>query len=226
MKSEYIALVRSNPCSKHNRALTAALADAGTRHAPATVFFHGDGCEMAHALVGAARQPAELRRFDLRVCTTSWTRRYALAPPPPLHAASLVFFFQRLAGAQWVESFSPGGWFCCRAPGAPAADRQTPRLLLEVASAPADSRQQRETLEVVLGAAALELEAGVLFQGSGLAHLAGDVGRGWRQITDFGLMEMFARGAGNLNPADSGVVEVNSGQAARLRAGATTILLL
>jgi len=225
MTAEYIALVRSNPCSTENRVLTAALPDPGARQTPATIFFHGDGCEMAHGLVGGARQPFDLDRFDLRVCATSWARRYGPTPPPlPLRAASLVFFFQRLAGAQWVESFSPGGWFFCRAPGAPAADRARPGLLLEVASAPVDARQQRETLEVALGAAALELDASVLFDGSGVEHLAGEAGRGWRQITDFGLLEMLV--VGHRVPANAGVVEVNSTRAARLRAGAATILLL
>ena len=226
MNSEYIALVRSNPCVQSDRALLAALASAGNRHASSTVFFHGDGCRMAHRLAGGALEPGDADRLDLRVCATSWARRYGPTPPPPLQAASLALFFQRMAPAQRVDSFSPGGWFCCVAPNAGAAQRSSSRLLLLVATPPDDERQQRETLEVAIGAAALELEGGVLFQGSGSRHLAGEAGRGWRQISDFGLLEMLAQGAGDQISPDSGVVFATPGRAARRYVEATTILLL
>ncbi|MBS3744595.1 MAG: hypothetical protein KGY48_09620 [Wenzhouxiangellaceae bacterium] len=226
MTSDYIALIRSKPCSTSNRALLAALAGIGTRDAPATLFFQGDGCEMAHALAGGGLGPIDGDRFETCVCATSWARRYgAASPPAPLRAESLVFFFQRLALARRVDAFGLGGWCCCLAPDASAANRST-RLLLEVASAPADERQRRETLEVALGAAALELEAGVLFRGAGLDHLADAGARGWRQITDFGLLDILAQDGGGRIAPDFGVVAVDACRVGRLRAAAATILLL
>ena len=220
-------MVRSNPCVQSDRALLAALANAGIRHASSTVFFHGDGCRMAHRLAGGALEPGDADRMGLRVCATSWARRYgSTAPPPPLQAASLALFFQRMALAQRVDSFSPGGWFCGCASNAVAAQRSSSRLLLVVATPPDDDRQQRETLEVALGAAALVLDGGVLFQGPGSRHLAGEGGRGWRQISDFGLLEMLAQGAGDQVSPDSGVVCVTPARAARRHAEAKTILLL
>ncbi|MFO7762219.1 MAG: hypothetical protein R6V61_00630 [Wenzhouxiangellaceae bacterium] len=226
MNSDYIALVRSKPGWKAKRALLAALAGVGTVDAPAILFFQGDGCEMAHALAGGGFGSIDSDRFEPCVCATSWARRYGGASPPaPLRAESLVFLFQRLALARRVDAFGLGGWCCCLAPDGSAANRST-RLLLEVASAPADERQRRETLEVALGAAALELEAGVLFHGAGLDHLAGEGARGWRQITDFGLLEILAQDAGDRIAPESGVVAVDACRAGRLRAAASTILLL
>ena len=225
MVSKYIALVRSNPCPNATGALLDALADAGARHASAIAFFHGDGCAMAHRLAGDALQAAAPVQVELRVCTTSWARRYE-SVLPPLQAASLMFFFQHVALARRIDSFSPGGWFCTRAPDAHATQRKAPRLLLEIGSAATDARQQRETLEVALGAAALELAGDVLFHGPGLEHLAGEGGRGWRQISDFGLLEMFALGTPDRIAADAGAVAVDPARAAQLRAGATTILLV
>lgn len=225
MSDEYIALVRSNPCSKSSEVLLAALADAGARHASAVAFFHGDGCNLARRLTLDARPAAALGQLALRVCATSWTRRYESPPPRPLGAASLMFLFQRMAGARRIDSIGNGGWFCCT-PAGEATQRAAPRLLLEIASAPVDDRQQRETLEVALGAAALELDAGVFFHGPGLKHLAGPGGRGWCQITDFGLLEMFALAGPEDLARHSGVVVVDLAGAVRLRAGAETILLL
>ena len=226
MINKYIALVRSNPCPNASGALLGALADAGARHASAIAFFHGDGCAMAHRLAGDALRTAVPGQVELRICTTSWARRYESAPPPPLQAASLMFFFQHVALARRIDSFSPGGWFCTRAQDAHATQRRAPRLLLEIGSAATDARQQRETLEVALGAAALELSGGVLFHGPGLGHLAGDGGRGWHQISDFGLLEMFALGTPDRIAANAGAVAVDPARAAQLRAGATTILLV
>jgi len=158
MSADYIALVRRGPRSVSQTGLRDALAQAPTGQAPATLFFHGDGCETAHALVAGASALARSGRFDLCVCSTSWKRRYGQVPPPsPLRAESLVFFYQRLARARRVDSFGLGGCCCCPVP---VVGRDALPLLIEIAAAPADERQHRETLEVALGAAALELTGG------------------------------------------------------------------
>jgi hypothetical protein len=65
-----------------------------------------------------------------------------------------------------------------------------PAWLLELASSPRDERDRIETLEFVLGAAALGLDARVLFRGPGYNHLLTDAARGWAQLSDFDLLEL------------------------------------
>jgi len=223
MSADYIALVRRGPRSVSQTGLRDALAQAPTGQGAATLFFQGDGCETAHALVAGASALARSGRFDLCVCSTSWKRRYGQVPPPsPLRAESLVFFYQRLARARRVDSFGLGGCCCCPVP---VVGRDAVPLLIEIAAAPADERQHRETLEVALGAAALELVGGVLLHGRGREHLAGERARGWRQITDFELLEVASLDAGGRPAPDAGAVAVDAGRARQMRAAATILLL-
>lgn len=233
MNCNYIALVRCRPCPVRTPAFLAALTDGGSCTAPATIFFQGDGCATARALAqewfgkqeGFGKPDTD--RLDLRVCSTSWSRRYGPDPAPaPLRAESLMFLFQRLALAHRVDSFGQGGWYCCDVPDVQASDGTAGRLLMEIGSAPVDERQRRETLEVALGAAALELDAGVLFHGAGLEHLVGEGARGWRQIGDYGLLEILAEGAGG--PGGPEIVDtwLSPCRAARRRTKAATILVL
>jgi len=97
---------------------------------------------------------------------------------------------------------------------------------MEVGFAPLDERQQRETLEMALGAAALELDACVLFSGDGLAHLDAEGARGWRQLTDFGLLEIYVEDPLGRFGSEIVTRALDSGRAAQLRAGAATILIL
>lgn len=220
---DYIALVRCNPALHSADQLSAALTAGLEAAENSLVFLHGDGVGDAYrALSRPGRYGA-----DWVVCQTSWARRQASEMPrPPFRTATLVALFDGLDGARRVDSFGLGGWFCCRPDAVPANHRVPRKLLLEIGFAPADERRRRETLEMALGAAALELEAAVLFQGEGLRHLEGEAAGGWKQITDFGLMEMFVEtGAGRSVP-EIAVQAVDSPRAAQLRGGAGTILLL
>ena len=135
-------------------------------------------------------------------------------------------FYQAFSSARRVDSLGLGGSCCCvtgwgEAPGEGSID-----LLLDVGYAPTDLRQRRETLEMALGAAALELDASVLFHGDGLAHLAGGPARGWAQITDFGLLGMYAETFDESFGSEIAVQTVSPVGAANLRARSGTILIL
>lgn len=69
-------------------------------------------------------------------------------------------------------------------------------VLIQIAYAPRDAREGIETLEVVLGAASLELDVAVCLVGAGAGHLAGDFGRRWLQLTDFGLARLMVLDGG------------------------------
>lgn len=222
---DYIALIRCNPSPDDAIPLSAALDAALQAHGSSLVFFHSDA---AGTLPGAIATTPR-RGTDWRVCRTSWVRRWgAVEPESPVAVATLATLFQHMAGARRVDSFGLGGWFCAR-PG-PRSGRRgagaSPRLLLEIGCAPADDRQRRETLEVALGAAALELDACVLFHGEGLGHLRGGAARGWNQLTDFGLLGVFAEGDAHGPGFGAAFQAVNAVSAVHLRASAATILIL
>lgn len=220
---DYIALIRCNPSSNAADALSAALDDALEGAGKSLVFLHGEGVSNACRAFSVQRRQGA----DWAVCRTSWTRRQpSEAPRPPFRAATLVTLFDGLGDARRVDSFGLGGGFCCR-PDAIAADgRASTKLLLEIGFAPADDRQRRETLEMALGAAAMELDAAVLFQGEGLRHLEGKAAGGWKQIIDFDLMEMYAESGAGRPVSDIAVCGVDASVAAQVRARAATILIL
>lgn len=220
---DYIALIRSNPSPGAAAEMSAVLDDALGAAETSLVFLHGEGVDTARsALSDQARKGVEWV-----VCRTSWVRRQASAVPgPPLSSATLVTLFDALGAARRIDSFGLGGCMCWRAGADPGNSGKPGRLLLEIGFAPVDDRQHRETLEMALGAAALELDAAVLFQGEGLRHLEGEPARGWKQITDFGLMEMFVETSAARPGPEIGVQGVDAGRASQLRDRAATILLL
>lgn len=223
--NDYIALIRRMPSPSAGAAWVKKLSLAARRYRAPLVFFHGDGLDALSD--GDFRTTAEDRAIDWCACQTSLARRPALGSlPPAFRVATLSTLYQAVLSARRIDSLGPGGGFCC-VPALADGDAAAPkRTLLEVGFAPADGRQRRETLEMALGAAALELDAVVVFSGQGLGHLTGEDARGWRQIADFELLEMWGE---NLPPGfvpEVSVRRANSVQAAGLRTGAATILVL
>lgn len=220
---DYIALIRCNPSPDDVIRLSVALDAALQAHESSLVFFHGDAAgTLPRAIATTAR-----RGTDWQVCRTSWVRRWdAVEPESPITVATLATLFQHMAGARRVDSFGLGGWFCARPARLAEYKRASPPLLLEIGYAPADDRQRRETLEVALGAAALELDARVLFQGEGLGQLHGGAARGWNQLTDFGLLDVFAEGGAHRPGSGAEFQAVDAVGAVHLRASAATILIL
>lgn len=218
--SDYIVLIRRKPSPGVAAGLLHDLHEAVEAHETAMVFFHGDGVDASRD--AGPGWPEEIPGIDWCVCRTSLERRTASTVlASPFRAASLVTFYHALASAPRVDSVGLGGHCCCR----PKPEASS-RLLLEVGYAPADPRQRRETLEMALGAAALELDASVLFHGDGLAHLAGEGARAWGQVTDFGLLGMYAEAARRPPGTELDVQAVEAPQASDLRTGAATILIL
>jgi len=226
---DYIALIRCNPSSEDRVKLSETLEKAMQAHDSSLVFLHGDGVD---GVAGNTRFPRHAAA-DWQVCRTSWTRRRGGACPAfPGRLATLVALLDNISTAQRVDSFGFGGWFCC-APSSPPASQVEAQhrlgrgeLLLQIDFAPVDGLQQRETLEVALGAAALELDASVLFCGAGRAHLEGHGARGWSQITDFGLLRLFVEAGGRQDAPGAGIATLDPEQAAALRASAGATLML
>lgn len=222
---DYIVLIRRKPSPEAAVSLMSDLREARRADRCARAFFHGDGVD---ATLDAAPDWA---RADPDVawciCQTSLERRMPSGGVPSgFTTATLVAFFQAVSSACRVDSIGLGGSLCYRTEPDVVPGEAENLLLMEVGFAPADPRQRRETLEMALGAAALELEASVLFHGAGLAHLTGDAARGWAQVTDFGLLDMYAESAGDLCGTAIEVQTMNAVEAAALRARAATILIL
>ena|SRR6056297_181380 len=223
--NDYIALIRRMPSPDNEAGFAGDLAAALQAHESPLVFFHGDGIDALPEL--AAAGPGAASAVDYCICKTSLERRSgAGAPAPAGRVATLVTFYQAVHSARRIDSLGLGGCFCCRPQHRRQVEDGSNPLLLEIGFAPASMRQRRETLEMALGAAALELDAAVLFHGQGLAHLAGDAARGWAQITDFGLLGMYAQADRRISGSQIAVQTVDAAQAADLRARAGTILIL
>lgn len=187
------------------------------------VFLHGDGVEMVPQL---AATDAE-KDADWVVCRTSWRRRFAdEAPPRPFRVATLVTFYAAVLSAGRVDSVGLGGRLCCKRVEDGCGPENSLPLVLDIGFRPADPRQHRETLEMALGAAALELDASVVFHGGGRHHLAGDAARGWSQVTDFDLLELWVEDAPNEFEADIFAQTLDAADALELRTGTATILIL
>lgn len=223
--SNYSVLVRRKLSPEAAVGFMHDLREVRQTHDSALVFLHGDGVEVPGGTVSG--WPETIPGVDWCVCRTSVERRRASIPmPSSFRIATLVTFFQAVACAGRVDSLGLGGSLYRRPePGDRTGDGSR-RLLLEVGFSPADQRQRRETLEMALGAAALELDASVLFHGDGLAHLTGEAARGWAQISDFGLLEMVAEAGSCPAGAKIDVRTVEPAWAADLRARAATILIL
>lgn len=223
--SNYIVLIRSRPSPEAEVGLLRDLRQALQVNESPMVFFHGDGVEAPCA--GASGWPQAMPGVDWCLCRSSVERRSATdALPSSVRVATLVTFYQAVLSAGRVDSLGLGGSLCCRpGPGERAGEDSVP-VLLEVGFAPTGHRQRRETLEMALGAAALELDGSVLFHGDGLAHLTGDGARGWAQLTDFGLLGLYAQAPARPAGMSVEVQTLDAAQAAVLRARAATILIL
>lgn len=149
----------------------------------AHLFLHGN----AVALAEPGRMPTVNTGAALEVCATSWRRRYAGVPDPRFSLGSLASMYHVLASADAYRVWGEGGLSGWRRTAGRAAD-----WLFEIVHAPCNERDRVETLEFVLAAAALDLEARVLFRDSGYNHLLTDAARGWAQLSDFDLMELIA----------------------------------
>ena len=201
------------------------LREAVRLHESTMVFFQGDGVEVPFR--SGKGWPESNPGVDWCVCRTSLERRMPPdALPTAFTVATLATFYQAVCGAGRVDSMGLGGRSCCRLQPSRGGNGSSNPLLLEVGFAPADPRQRHEALEMALGAAALALEASVLFYGDGLVHLAGDAARGWSQITDFGLLDLYAEASGRCSGVKIPVHAVDAAKVADLRDRATTILIL
>lgn len=223
--TDYIALIRRKPSPRAAVGFTQDLRAALQAHESPMVFFHGDGVEAPYDV--AFSWPEANPGVDWCVCRTSVERRSGPDPmPSAFRIATLTTFYQAVLSARRVDSLGLGGRLCSRPESGDRTGEDSNRLLLEVGFAPAGQRQRRETLEMALGAAALELDASVLFHGDGLAHLEGDAARAWAQMTDFGLLGMYAEACVHPSATEIAVQNVDAARAAELRARAETILIL
>lgn len=221
---DYIALIRRKPSPDIFPGLEHELRDAIQKHDSSAVFLQGDGVEMLSAIASVASSDA---RVDWYVCKTSLERRSAADTfRSPFRLATLTAFYASVLSARHVDSWGAGGKSFDTRALASGASEASHRLLLEVGFAPHDQRQHRETLEMALGAAALELDASVLFCGDGRAHLAGGLAHGWSQVTDFGLLDIYVEGPIDRFQPEVAVQRLDTAGAALLRAGAVTILTL
>jgi predicted peroxiredoxin len=221
--NDYIVLIRRRPSPEAVFGFMQDLRETLQTCNSPLVFFHGDGVEAASD--PGIGWPESNPRVDWCVCRTSLERRSSSDGLPPLfRVATLVTFYQAVLSARRVESLGLGGRICCRPEQ--NGGKCSNQLLLEIGFAPSDQRQRREALEMALGAAALELDASVLFHGNGLEHLAGNAARAWAQITDFGLLEMYAEAPERLSGPEIAVQTVDAARVADLRARAATILIL
>lgn len=221
--NDYIVLIRRKLSPEAAAGVMRDLREALKRREAPLVFFHGDGADATFDTASgwASATPG----VDWCMCRTSVERRRATdALPASFRIATLVTFYQAVLSARCVDSLGLGGAFTSGSK--PGDGEGSNRLLLDVGYAPSGPRQRRETLEMALAAAALELDASILFHGDGLAHLAGDAARGWAQIADFGLLGIYAESPGRPCGSEITVQTVNAAQAAGLRACAATILIL
>jgi hypothetical protein len=203
---DYIALVRSG-LGRSTAGLPALVREGAERASAALVFLHGAGVEWAgeHLAEWTLEQP-----HRCVVCTTSWRRRFGdVSPPEPIRVATLSVLLEALADARRVDSFTDGVALCSTRVGGRS-------VLLEIDRPPIDDRDARETLEVVLGAAALELPARVLITAAGAGHLIGESRRRWRQVTDLALLPVHVEASGSGEDADSGVARERSRAAQRV----------
>jgi len=222
---DYIVLIRRKPSPGASDALLRELRQVSQARPRPLVFFHGDGVDAVGDSSSGWAQPDP--GIDWCVCRTSLERRDPSAElSPSFSVATLVTFYQAVVSARRIDSLGLGGSVCWRRAPNHRDEQGSDRLLLEVGFAPAGPRQRRETLEMALGAAALEFDASVLFHGDGLAHLAGDAARGWAQITDFDLLGTHAEASGHYFAPDIPVQRVDTMRAAELRDRAATILIL
>lgn len=221
--SDYIALIRCKPSRDAASSLVEELRENFKAHDSSTVFLHGDAVDSIAGIAAAAPDPGA----DWLVCRTSLARRSATETlPPPFRLATLAGFYESVLSAGRIDSLGLGGRSCFR-PSPPAGRSESgPLLLLEIGFAPLARHQRRETLEMALGAAALELDATVLFTGEGLAHLEGVAARGWSQITDFDLLKIHFEIPVSPFAPEIAVQGLDSVGVARLRARAATILIL
>lgn len=178
----------------------------GPRHAEAPghalVFFHGPG------VVQAADQKArkawlatiEGTSTDLVVCASAWARRIRTGVEAPWRSASLATFWQALADS------GPAG----------------ARVLVEVASSPADARDRREVLELVLSAGALDLPVDPVFRGAGRVHLDGVDAGAWRQWTDYGFGRLYS--LGDADPMLCEIIDAQALEAMRQAAGRVFVI--
>jgi len=190
--------------------------DADT--APTLLFLHADA-------VARARAPLAARHVTALACATSWDRRGGGELAPGFRAGTLGGLFEALDEARELLVFGRHGAVRQSLPKGPR------RWLIEIVDAPGGARERREVLEVALAAAAMELDARVLFRGFGYNHLLTDAARGWKQLTDFKLLDLFAEvpdagGAAIMPPDGPAATCVDAAAAARLRVECDAILPL
>jgi len=223
--SDYIVLIRRKLSPEAAVGIMRDLREALKIHEAPLVFFHGDGAETTSDRASGWEEADP--GVDWCVCRTSVERRAASdLLPSSFRVATLATFYQAVLSARRVDSLGLGGSLSCGSGSGDRPGEEPKHLLLEVGFAPTGLQQRRETLEMALAAAALELDASVLFHGDGLAHLAGDSARGWAQITDFGLLGMYAESPGRPSGSEIAAQTVDAARAADLRARAATILIL
>lgn len=99
-------------------------------------------------------------------------------------------------------------------------------LLIEIGYAPRDARERIETLEVILGAASLELDIAVCLLGSGSNHLRGDFERRWLQLTDFGLARILVFDAHRDSDSSVPFERISRAEVEQVRRKALTIMTL
>jgi len=150
------------------------------------VFLHGQAvCLARDPLWSEALRHASGAWVGM-VCRSAWQRRFEQEPVPgPWISGGLLQLFDALTKAAEWRVFGSGG--------ASAGQREAAgsgAWLIEIRHAVEDAREARETLEVALAAAALELDCAVLFDARGLTHLRAPYARAWRQISDYQMLRL------------------------------------
>lgn len=160
---------------------------------PLWLFFFGEGVEGLAADNSPWRSLAEEERVDLAYCTTAWERRDYGSVPAWVEGSSLVQFW-----AIQLDLWRREGRF---------EDGDAPLSIRF--NAPRDALGWKESLEIILAAATLDLTMLIEFNGPAWKSLldAPDQRRAWQQLLDFELATLTVHGL----PADA--VEVRRGVA-------------
>lgn len=185
-----IVLIRSQPGGQDcDPAVLAASAALGDPAGEVVAFFHGQGVEHACGHAAAAWLPLSACGLQLEVCSAAWQRRHDDELQSPFTLSTLVQLWSRIAR----------GYRVVVPDGERGAARDGEFWLVVVSAAPAD-RNDREILELVLAGASLELPLAVLFRDQGCQHLSGGPARGWRQLVDYDLADLYCTATKGFEP--------------------------
>ena len=99
-------------------------------------------------------------------------------------------------------------------------------IVFDIRYLPQDTRANLEALEMILAAAALEIETAVVFRVDPAAWLQGQDGMRWRQLIDFGLAQLWTTVRDTQVTSDYPIPLASAEQIAQFCSNAEAILVL